>query len=200
MQDDWNPDWQSTSSSKVTYLVHQLKQLQERNMMIEHSTENRDVMPSDSSFSSKISYFNTLPEQEACYNSRNGWCRNGLEKAIVFSQFLEHIHVIEQQVTFDWTFTHISYLVLSQLNNMILIKKNAVKHCRNSICWNVQSNALLQQGIFEFALNFYESLAACFWFLLTCSLFFISDEITSNFPAGSKLYGTLDGWKCSFGS
>lgn len=101
MQDDWNPDWQSTSSSKVTYLVCQLKQLQERNMMIGYPTENREVMPSDSSFSSKVNYSNTLPEQEACYNSRNGWSRNGLEKVIVFSQFLEHIHVIEQQVNFD---------------------------------------------------------------------------------------------------
>lgn len=119
MQDDWNPDWQSTSSSKVSYLVHQLKQLQERNMMIGQSSENREAMPSDSSFSSNISYFNTLPEQEACYNSRNGWRRTGLEKVIVFSQFLEHIHIIEQQVNFDWTFTHSSYFLLSQLNNMI---------------------------------------------------------------------------------
>lgn len=98
MQDDWNPDWQSTSSSKVTYLVHQLKQLQEHNMLIVCPTEKREVMPNDFSLSSTSSYYNTSQDQEASQNSRNGWCLNGLEKVIVFSQFLEHIHIIEQQV------------------------------------------------------------------------------------------------------
>lgn len=93
MQDDWNPDWQSTSSSKVTYLVNQLKQLQESNMMIEYPAENREVLSNGTNFS------------KACHNSGNGWCQNGVEKVIVFSQFLEHIHVIEQQVDFDHTYT-----------------------------------------------------------------------------------------------
>ncbi|XP_057807863.1 F-box protein At3g54460 [Salvia miltiorrhiza] len=98
-QDDWNPDWQSTSSSKVTYLVRQLKQLQESNMLIGYPTEKREVISNDISLSSKLSYHNTLPDQKAFQNSRNGWCQNGLEKVIVFSQFLEHIHIIEQQLS-----------------------------------------------------------------------------------------------------
>ncbi|KAG6421810.1 hypothetical protein SASPL_118367 [Salvia splendens] len=98
-QDDWNPDWQSTSSSKVTYLVHQLKQLQEHNMLIVCPTEKREVMPNDFSLSSTSSYYNTSRDQEASQNSRNGWCLNDLEKVIVFSQFLEHIHIIEQQLS-----------------------------------------------------------------------------------------------------
>lgn len=121
MQDDWNPDWQSTSSSKVTYLVRQLKQLQESNTLIGYPTEKREVMPSDISFSSKMSYYNTSPNQEASQNSRNGWCRNGLEKVIVFSQFLEHIHIIEQQVNFDETCTYF-FLLVSSVNETSLKK------------------------------------------------------------------------------
>ncbi|KAL1564338.1 F-box protein [Salvia divinorum] len=98
-QDDWNPDWQSTSSSKVTYLVHQLKQLQERNTLTVCSNEKREVMPNAISLSSTLSYYSTFPDQEASQNSRNGRCLNGLEKVIVFSQFLEHIHIIEQQLS-----------------------------------------------------------------------------------------------------
>ncbi|KAH6824501.1 SNF2 domain-containing protein / helicase domain-containing protein / F-box family protein [Perilla frutescens var. hirtella] len=98
-QDDWNPDWQSTSSSKVTYLVHQLKQLQESNMLIGCPAENREVMSNDISFSSKSSCSNISLDQQACHYSRNGRCQNGVEKVIVFSQFLEHIHIIEQQLS-----------------------------------------------------------------------------------------------------
>ncbi|KAF6153043.1 hypothetical protein GIB67_034765 [Kingdonia uniflora] len=58
-QDDWDPDWQSTSSSKVSYLVGKLKSL--------HEDQSRQKMsPPD--------------------------------KVIIFSQFLEHIHIIEQQL------------------------------------------------------------------------------------------------------
>ncbi|EPS66583.1 hypothetical protein M569_08193 [Genlisea aurea] len=59
-QDDWNPHWQSTSSSKAAYLVRQLKELQKAG-----SADSR---------------------------------RHAPEKVIIFSQFLEHIHVIEQQL------------------------------------------------------------------------------------------------------
>ncbi|XP_059649264.1 F-box protein At3g54460 isoform X2 [Cornus florida] len=51
-QDDWDPDWQSTSSSK-----------------------------------------------DACFKPSNESFRTPLEKVLIFSQFLEHIHVIEQQLT-----------------------------------------------------------------------------------------------------
>ncbi|KAG9138260.1 hypothetical protein Leryth_001471 [Lithospermum erythrorhizon] len=59
-QDDWNPDWQSTSSSKVSYLVSKLKNLHQTNMK-SHEEQAPD-------------------------------------KVIIFSQFLEHIHVIEEQL------------------------------------------------------------------------------------------------------
>lgn len=96
-QDDWNPDWQSTSSSKVTYLVHRLKELQETNRKIGYPCEKREVTSNESKFFSNRSYFN-IP-LEACHISRNEWSHIPLEKVIIFSQFLEHIHVIEQQVT-----------------------------------------------------------------------------------------------------
>lgn len=109
MQDDWNPDWQSTSSSKVTYLVNQLKQLQESNMMIGYPTENREVLSNATSFS-KRSFYNISLDQQAHHKSGNGWCQNGVEKVIVFSQFLEHIHIIEQQVDFDHTYMFLTVL------------------------------------------------------------------------------------------
>ncbi|XP_047319824.1 F-box protein At3g54460 [Impatiens glandulifera] len=69
-QDEWNPDWQSTSSSKVAYLVRRLKEIQEADGIIGHcaDTDCSTIVTS--------------------------------EKVIIFSQFLEHIHVIEQQLTF----------------------------------------------------------------------------------------------------
>ncbi|KAL6562928.1 hypothetical protein OROHE_005515 [Orobanche hederae] len=96
-QDDWNPDWQSTSSSKVTYLVRQLKELQETNRrMIGYPIGNSDVMSNEFSFSSDRS----IPvDQEASLKLRNEWSQIPLEKVIVFSQFLEHIHIIEQQLS-----------------------------------------------------------------------------------------------------
>ncbi|XP_071719707.1 F-box protein At3g54460 isoform X2 [Rutidosis leptorrhynchoides] len=89
-QDDWNPDWQSTSSSKVAYLVNKLKELQEAN--------------------NKITDNNCLNERHAEYNKiddifltrNNAYARSvsgSPDKVLIFSQFLEHIHVIEQQLT-----------------------------------------------------------------------------------------------------
>ncbi|RLN23936.1 F-box protein [Panicum miliaceum] len=72
-QDDWDPDWQSTSSSKVAYLIEKLRSLKETNM--KHGNNH--------------GHSNALS------------CRpqTMLDKVIIFSQFLEHIHVIEQQLT-----------------------------------------------------------------------------------------------------
>lgn len=84
MQDNWDPDWQSTSSSKVAYLICRLKELQHTNSESCHSKD--DVTDVDG--------FQGLP--------RPSWMRNSnktsKDKVLVFSQFLEHIHVIEQQV------------------------------------------------------------------------------------------------------
>ncbi|KAI3676615.1 hypothetical protein L1987_86226 [Smallanthus sonchifolius] len=88
-QDDWDPDWQSTSSSKVTYLVKKLKDLQEANKIRKncinegHDAKEIDELPSP------------FRRSEASARSIN----RSLEKVLIFSQFLEHIHVIEQQLT-----------------------------------------------------------------------------------------------------
>lgn len=81
-QDDWNPDWQSTSSSKVSYLVEKLKDLQESNKLMRHDVKEFDDLVSPFGRSNACAGFNASPE-----------------KVLIFSQFLEHIHVIEQQLT-----------------------------------------------------------------------------------------------------
>ncbi|CAO2148406.1 unnamed protein product [Urochloa humidicola] len=73
-QDDWDPDWQSTSSSKVAYLVDKLISLRETDM----------------------NHGNSITNSAGHANAQS--CRPQ-DKVIIFSQFLEHIHVIEQQLT-----------------------------------------------------------------------------------------------------
>ncbi|KAH7440483.1 hypothetical protein KP509_04G109900 [Ceratopteris richardii] len=68
-QDNWDPDWQATSSSKVAYLVERLKSMKAGG-----------------------------PNDELVDDIINTAQTDFLEKAIVFSQFLEHIHVIESQL------------------------------------------------------------------------------------------------------
>ncbi|KAL2454581.1 F-box protein [Abeliophyllum distichum] len=98
-QDDWNPDWQSTSSSKVTYLVDKLKKFQETNRISGYSSDQRGAHDShELHLSSERSYFNPSIGQEACSRSGNELSQTPTEKVIIFSQFLEHIHIIEQQL------------------------------------------------------------------------------------------------------
>ncbi|KAG8053931.1 hypothetical protein GUJ93_ZPchr0001g31876 [Zizania palustris] len=86
-QDDWDPDWQSTTSSKVAYLVDKLRSLRAESIK--------------SGYSSNITngaYF----VSHSCQDHNNVEDRlphTIPDKVIVFSQFLEHIHVIEQQLT-----------------------------------------------------------------------------------------------------
>ncbi|XP_009361966.2 F-box protein At3g54460 isoform X1 [Pyrus x bretschneideri] len=96
-QDNWDPDWQSTSSSKVAYIVEKLKALQEANSKFfcppdynDNSlhTENLLSEISDSKGSMQIHDFKMSTKTQD----------TNLEKVLVFSQFLEHIHVIEQQL------------------------------------------------------------------------------------------------------
>ncbi|CAD5325799.1 unnamed protein product [Arabidopsis thaliana] len=72
-QDDWNPDWQSTSSSKVSYLVDRLRKLHEG---------------TSEAFLGKELHGQDCGSQMVF-----------VDKVLIFSQFLEHIHVIEQQLT-----------------------------------------------------------------------------------------------------
>ncbi|XP_074572735.1 F-box protein At3g54460 [Curcuma longa] len=96
-QDDWDPDWQSTCSSKVAYLVERLKVLQETNRKIGYSVEEIDNSKIEIYYS-KTNY-RFLDLQEAWSLQHSNSCKILTEKVIVFSQFLEHINVIEQQLT-----------------------------------------------------------------------------------------------------
>ncbi|KAM7472628.1 hypothetical protein LguiA_010811 [Lonicera macranthoides] len=88
-KDDWNPDWQSTSSSKVSYLVHRLKELQEANKMGGHSVDEENN-------NDQLLF---LPQQTGAWSRpTNESDQIPMEKVLIFSQFLEHIHVIEQQL------------------------------------------------------------------------------------------------------
>ncbi|CAN8254579.1 unnamed protein product [Cochlearia groenlandica] len=92
-QDDWNPDWQSTSSSKVSYLVDRLRKLHESNekiIMSFNKTNNDYNMEDDSPGSSEAFFGENVQGQD---------CGSQIDKVLIFSQFLEHIHVIEQQLT-----------------------------------------------------------------------------------------------------
>ncbi|KAM3290230.1 F-box protein [Capsicum chacoense] len=98
-QDDWNPDWQSTSSSKVAYLVDRLKEIQEANRMIIASNEDRIAETvSGSHVLSGMSNFSKFSSQQYLVGPSNRLCNIIPQKVIIFSQFLEHIHVIEQQL------------------------------------------------------------------------------------------------------
>lgn len=89
MQDDWDPDWQSTSSSKVAYLVEKLKMVQESNRKFGYSASI------DTNSNVPISVSN---DRETGSETDGMSSRTLPEKVIIFSQFLEHINIIEQQV------------------------------------------------------------------------------------------------------
>ncbi|KAA0034755.1 hypothetical protein IC582_022678 [Cucumis melo] len=86
-QDNWDPDWQSTSSSKVAYLIQRLKDLSERN-------DEAALLP-PSSLTKSGALLQEVDHSRAI-TSDHEMVR---DKVLIFSQFLEHIHVIEQQLT-----------------------------------------------------------------------------------------------------
>ncbi|KAI5410847.1 F-box protein At3g54460 [Lathyrus oleraceus] len=96
-QDTWDPDWQSTSSSKVAYLVRRLKALQGTNEeMSSYIDSSNNEMHIENSFPLHTRHAESSFQE--CSTSRTS--TNVLpEKVLIFSQFLEHIHVIEQQLT-----------------------------------------------------------------------------------------------------
>ncbi|KDP40524.1 hypothetical protein JCGZ_24523 [Jatropha curcas] len=97
-QDNWDPDWQSTSSSKVSYLVQRLKALQDANRECLSSINENDAKNIEQIHPSVMGDSSALL-QDCCRQSSKS-SKSALEKVIIFSQFLEHIHVIEQQLTF----------------------------------------------------------------------------------------------------
>ncbi|XP_039128353.1 LOW QUALITY PROTEIN: F-box protein At3g54460 [Dioscorea cayenensis subsp. rotundata] len=96
-QDDWDPDWQSTSSSKVAYLLGRLKDLYESNRKIDYCVSGLD----------NCKVLETSQKNHSCIPTIQGVSMKRYgeyscllpDKVIIFSQFLEHIHVIEQQLT-----------------------------------------------------------------------------------------------------
>ncbi|XP_004308597.1 PREDICTED: F-box protein At3g54460 [Fragaria vesca subsp. vesca] len=99
-QDDWDPDWQSTSSSKVSYLVRRLKALQESNSKVDCPTNVKNSAMDTNNLIS-LSEMGDSRELIQVHGFRWGAMTHetNLDKVLVFSQFLEHIHVIEQQLT-----------------------------------------------------------------------------------------------------
>ncbi|CAJ2638828.1 unnamed protein product [Trifolium pratense] len=95
-QDKWDPDWQSTSSSKVAYLVQRLKALQGTNEDMSSYTDNsNNEMHIENSFPLHTGHAESSFQE--C--STSSISTNVVpEKVLIFSQFLEHIHVIEQQL------------------------------------------------------------------------------------------------------
>ncbi|KAG9459629.1 hypothetical protein H6P81_004137 [Aristolochia fimbriata] len=100
-QDNWDPDWHATSSSKVAYLVERLKALQEINKKRCHYQNGFDNMiPTDEVLlSSQKGCSDILMHHHVNTESSDKSCGIPPDKVIIFSQFLEHIHVIEQQLT-----------------------------------------------------------------------------------------------------
>ncbi|KAL5730111.1 hypothetical protein ACHQM5_002978 [Ranunculus cassubicifolius] len=100
-QDEWDPDWQSTASSKVAYLVERLKEIREINRKNGYScNEVEDVGSNDSTLlSSENTHREIVLHPDVCAEQEDRVPKAAPEKVIIFSQFLEHIHVIEQQLT-----------------------------------------------------------------------------------------------------
>ncbi|GLJ49570.1 hypothetical protein SUGI_1051320 [Cryptomeria japonica] len=99
-QDSWDPDWHATTSSKVAYLVERLKSLRDMNRQMGYCLDNKDL-PKDMEEVSEHKIINFVDQNilgEAAELSENSH-RKLPEKAIIFSQFLEHIHVVERQLT-----------------------------------------------------------------------------------------------------
>lgn len=100
IQDDWDPDWQSTSSSKVAYLVEKLRGLQgATGSSCQFTSGNSSAVnfqeQANPSISNSSKVLLTQGDQSSSMTDSH---RIITEKVIIFSQFLEHIHVIEQQV------------------------------------------------------------------------------------------------------
>ncbi|KAI4323540.1 hypothetical protein L6164_023137 [Bauhinia variegata] len=98
-QDNWDPDWQSTSSSKVSYLVQKLKALQETNKErgYYHIDNGNDQYHAEKSCPLQTRDTESSHQEYHIISTKTNMAP---EKVLIFSQFLEHIHVIEQQLTF----------------------------------------------------------------------------------------------------
>ncbi|KAL9677507.1 hypothetical protein QQ045_005739 [Rhodiola kirilowii] len=97
-QDNWDPDWQSTSSSKVRYLIKRLKALRDTKRNVHSTGDGSKLDLGIESFQhSQLTTLNPILLHESPIQS-DEYLMHVSEKVIIFSQFLEHIHVIEQQL------------------------------------------------------------------------------------------------------
>lgn len=102
VQDNWDPDWQSTSSSKVSYIVQKLKALQEANIEVGHHKDDDsdakhiEELPFNSQMTSSEGLIQDVDRSTLSSKTHEIF----MDKVLIFSQFLEHIHVIEQQVIY----------------------------------------------------------------------------------------------------
>ncbi|GBG65906.1 hypothetical protein CBR_g54197 [Chara braunii] len=94
-QENWDADWQNTSSSKVAYLV---KELKKRLPKDGHEARHR---PRECDVGSVPAATWPTARRTSRSSMRDAVVGGGLEieKAIVFSQFLEHLSLVEQQLT-----------------------------------------------------------------------------------------------------
>ena len=139
-QDTWDPDWQSTSSSKVTYLVKRLKALWEANRKsgytMDGDSDTKDVHELVS-FSDQHNCIGMLQQD---YTRRSDETfHTSSEKVLIFSQFLEHIHVIEQQVAAIYLRLGVTLVCFSSC--LLYFFSLPVNSCWYQIFWHVQSNA-----------------------------------------------------------
>ncbi|KAM1703202.1 hypothetical protein TB2_027981 [Malus domestica] len=96
-QDNWDPDWQSTSSSKVAYIIEKLKALQEANSKVHCPPDgNNNSLHTENLLSEITDSKGSMQVHDFKMSTKTH--DTNLEKVLVFSQFLEHIHVIEQQL------------------------------------------------------------------------------------------------------
>lgn len=81
-------------------MVERLKNLQEVNRKRGYSSDEVDIVQSSgaSLLPSPKNHCDMLLDHEACEEPDEEPLKTAPEKVIIFSQFLEHIHVIEQQV------------------------------------------------------------------------------------------------------
>ncbi|KAH9292175.1 hypothetical protein KI387_042634 [Taxus chinensis] len=104
-QDNWDPDWHATSSSKVAYLVERLKSLRDMNRQMGYCLDIKDISNEieEGLGQKSINFVEQKLGDEAAELPDN--CHRKLpEKVIIFSQFLEHIHVVERQMKSLMTF------------------------------------------------------------------------------------------------
>uniref|UniRef100_A0A2P2INB3 F-box protein At3g54460 n=1 Tax=Rhizophora mucronata TaxID=61149 RepID=A0A2P2INB3_RHIMU len=96
-QDEWDPDWESTSSCKVAYLVQRLKALQEATIGSVYSVDGGSEV---NSIDKQLHFFQSDSEGllENC-SRQSSESNTASEKVIIFSQFLEHINAIKKQLT-----------------------------------------------------------------------------------------------------